>query len=299
MAAGFHLEVFDFAAAETLSEEARDLARSCDFLPSIGQTGIDLLFNFARRGDLGRVETLMPDVEAVLAQEGGWHEWLWRLRFAEARAEIALARGAWEETVQWAEKAIGRGRAMGRVKYEAAGLSCRAQALQALGRTREAISDLRRAVALARPVGDPAMLLRAAAPLLAIAPDTALAAEARRAVDLSLAVLPDGHLRHRFEAAEPVRLVLRLTAVNAAGIRDVARHDPGTDSSPRYPDGLSAREVEVLRLLAAGQSNRAIGAALVISLNTVERHINHIFAKTGAANRVEAARYAGRHGLAN
>jgi len=66
---------------------------------------------------------------------------------------------------------------------------------------------------------------------------------------------------------------------------------------PMNPDSLSEREVEVLRLLAEGKSNREIGAALVISLNTVERHINHIFQKTGVANRVAAARYADRHGL--
>ena len=52
--------------------------------------------------------------------------------------------------------------------------------------------------------------------------------------------------------------------------------------------------MEVLRLLAAGKSNREIADALVISYNTVERHINHIFQKTGAANRVEAATYAHR-----
>ncbi|HLZ71052.1 MAG TPA: AAA family ATPase [Dehalococcoidia bacterium] len=64
-----------------------------------------------------------------------------------------------------------------------------------------------------------------------------------------------------------------------------------------YPNGLSAREVEVLRLAAAGKSNREVAEALVISVNTVLRHVNHIFAKTGAQNRVEAAAYALRRGL--
>jgi DNA-binding NarL/FixJ family response regulator len=54
----------------------------------------------------------------------------------------------------------------------------------------------------------------------------------------------------------------------------------------------------VLRLLAAGTSNPAIAAALVLSINTVERHVTHILQKTGAANRTEAAAYATRHGLA-
>ena len=67
---------------------------------------------------------------------------------------------------------------------------------------------------------------------------------------------------------------------------------------PRYPDGLTAREVEVLQLLAAGKSNREIAGELVISLNTVERHVNHIYTKAGLANRAEAASYAHRQGLA-
>jgi ATP/maltotriose-dependent transcriptional regulator MalT len=67
--------------------------------------------------------------------------------------------------------------------------------------------------------------------------------------------------------------------------------------APAYPDGLTRREVEVLRLIAAGRSNPDIAAELVISLNTVTRHVSNIFSKTGAANRAEAATYAYRHGL--
>jgi DNA-binding NarL/FixJ family response regulator len=59
-----------------------------------------------------------------------------------------------------------------------------------------------------------------------------------------------------------------------------------------YPDGLSEREVEVLRLVAAGRSNQQIADQLVISLNTVARHVSNIFTKTGAANRTEASAYA-------
>jgi DNA-binding CsgD family transcriptional regulator len=69
-----------------------------------------------------------------------------------------------------------------------------------------------------------------------------------------------------------------------------------TDASA-YPNGLTRREVEVLCLIAAGRSNPDIAAELVISLNTVARHVSNIFSKTGAANRAEAATYAYRHGL--
>ena len=72
---------------------------------------------------------------------------------------------------------------------------------------------------------------------------------------------------------------------------------PSTPIGPLYPAGLSEREVEVLRLIAAGASNRDIAETLVISLNTVARHVNHILAKTNTANRAEAAIYAVHHGL--
>ena len=67
--------------------------------------------------------------------------------------------------------------------------------------------------------------------------------------------------------------------------------------APAYPDGLTRREVEVLRLIAAGRSNQDIADELVISLNTVFRHVSNIFSKTGASNRTEAATYAHQHNL--
>jgi DNA-binding CsgD family transcriptional regulator len=74
---------------------------------------------------------------------------------------------------------------------------------------------------------------------------------------------------------------------------------PGApEGSDEEDTGLSARELEVLRLIAAGRSNAQIAEALVISPNTVGRHVSNIFDKIGAANRAEAAAYALRHGLA-
>jgi len=66
---------------------------------------------------------------------------------------------------------------------------------------------------------------------------------------------------------------------------------------PAYPDGLSEREVEVLRLIAQGKSNQQIAGELIISLNTVLHHVTNILGKTGAANRTEAVAYAHRNGL--
>jgi len=69
-------------------------------------------------------------------------------------------------------------------------------------------------------------------------------------------------------------------------------------TSPRtVPDDLTTREIEVLKLIAAGLSNSEIAAALVVSGATVKTHVNHIFQKTGARDRAQAVRYAYQHGL--
>jgi DNA-binding CsgD family transcriptional regulator/tetratricopeptide (TPR) repeat protein len=81
-------------------------------------------------------------------------------------------------------------------------------------------------------------------------------------------------------------------------VSDSGTPAPHHTAPPAAPGGLSPREIEVLRLLAGGKSNREIAAALVISLNTVARHVSNIFDKVDAANRTEAAAYALRHGIA-
>jgi DNA-binding NarL/FixJ family response regulator len=63
------------------------------------------------------------------------------------------------------------------------------------------------------------------------------------------------------------------------------------------PDGLTAREAEVLKLLAAGLSNGEIARELFISEHTVKTHINHVFTKTRSRDRAQAIRYAHEHEL--
>jgi HD-GYP domain-containing protein (c-di-GMP phosphodiesterase class II) len=84
--------------------------------------------------------------------------------------------------------------------------------------------------------------------------------------------------------AEAVEAVL-----SAAGHR-VPRRREG-------PAGLTAREVEVLRLLARGLSNKEIASRLVISPKTVSNHVEHIYAKVGASSRAAAGLFAMQHGL--
>ena len=71
----------------------------------------------------------------------------------------------------------------------------------------------------------------------------------------------------------------------------------GSAAPTGLPDGLSAREAQILRLVARGLSNREIGAELQISEHTAANHMRSILRKTDCANRTEAASYAHRHGL--
>jgi NarL family two-component system response regulator LiaR len=97
--------------------------------------------------------------------------------------------------------------------------------------------------------------------------------------------------------------------MNAVGDRDAAiaaiehflASVPATSggeerASGQVPDHLSQRELEILRLVASGRSNQQIADELVISLNTVRRHVSNVFDKTGVANRTEASVYAREHG---
>jgi ATP/maltotriose-dependent transcriptional regulator MalT len=90
-------------------------------------------------------------------------------------------------------------------------------------------------------------------------------------------------------------LGMRPLMERAFTLREGAELQP--PRAPAYPDGLSQREVEVLRLLARGLSNPQIAQELVISRKTAARHVSNIFAKTGVANRTEAGAYAARVGL--
>jgi DNA-binding NarL/FixJ family response regulator len=87
-----------------------------------------------------------------------------------------------------------------------------------------------------------------------------------------------------------------VTAMLLTGATSAQRATPA--SPVELPDGLSAREAEVLKLLAAGLSNSEIARELFISEHTVKTHINHVFTKTRSRDRAQAIRYAHEHDLA-
>ena len=100
------------------------------------------------------------------------------------------------------------------------------------------------------------------------------------------------------EAAEGLRAEVKAGRLDRDAVDAVlagAGHRVGRRRAG--PAGLTAREIEVLRLLARGRSNKEIAAQLVISPKTARNHIEHIYTKTGATSRVTASLFAMQHGL--
>jgi DNA-binding CsgD family transcriptional regulator len=80
-----------------------------------------------------------------------------------------------------------------------------------------------------------------------------------------------------------------------SGLDELQTLSPGVASNRR---GLTDREIEVLRLIADGRSNKEIAVQLCLSIRTVERHINNLYRKIDAQNKAEATAFAIRHDLA-
>jgi DNA-binding CsgD family transcriptional regulator/tetratricopeptide (TPR) repeat protein len=95
--------------------------------------------------------------------------------------------------------------------------------------------------------------------------------------------------------AERIGMPVLVARAQVLGARSAPPMTPAQTATP--PDDLSWREVDVLRLVASGMSNREIGQELSISGHTVANHVRSILRKTGATNRTEAAGYAHRHAL--
>lgn len=125
-----------------------------------------------------------------------------------------------------------------------------------------------------------------------LAPLEAARELAARIPGAHFAALPgDDHIAE-FGDAGTVVLAIR-DFVGAPGGRRA--HAPGTPRDVAEPLGLSAREAEVLRLIATGLTNREMAERLSISIHTVERHTTNVYAKLGLRGRAEATAYALRH----
>ena len=89
----------------------------------------------------------------------------------------------------------------------------------------------------------------------------------------------------------------RTTYARLGAVPDLARLDSLARGARRETHGLTKRELEVLRLVAAGQTNKAIAARLVVSERTVDRHVSNILAKLRVSSRAAATASAYEHGL--
>tara|TARA_B100000315_G_C14509573_1_gene556294 strand:+ start:367 stop:1359 length:993 start_codon:yes stop_codon:yes gene_type:complete len=119
------------------------------------------------------------------------------------------------------------------------------------------------------------------------------------------ALIPDARFvpleskNHLLLRSEPAWQMVLSEVRRFLGVEEETLQIPAAQATAiTYPDGLTQREVEVLRLASLGKTNQEIAEDLFISLRTVANHVTSILNKTGAANRTEAAVYATRHGLA-
>ena len=156
----------------------------------------------------------------------------------------------------------------------------RALALAACGDRASALSALTEVLALARRHGYVRVLADEGAPMRAL---LAQLSAAQRDQQAAACGIDPGYLAALLRACGPAGAVPRRIRAAAA--------------PPGLAEPLTDRELEVLRLLAAGRSNQRIARDLVVALDTVKKHVTHILGKLGAANRTEAAARARQLGL--
>jgi ATP/maltotriose-dependent transcriptional regulator MalT len=248
----------DFTGAEEAFKRAHELGRD-------PQPGLALL-----RLAQGRVDLAAASMRAAVAVTTDRLE---RARLCIAQVEVALATG----DLTTAQAAVSELEHTA-VTYSSPGLhaaatGARGSLLLAQGQASEALVQLRDACRRWQAIE---------APYEAAKIRLLLADAYHNLADDDAAVL-------ELDAAEVT--FLRLGASWDAG--GVANRRAG--STP--PAGLTAREIEVLRLVAAGRSNREISAELFLSERTVHRHVSNIFSKLNVSSRVAAAAFAFERGL--
>jgi LuxR family transcriptional regulator, maltose regulon positive regulatory protein len=198
-------------------------------------------------------------------------------------ARVLLATRAPERALGLLERLHARAAAQGRT-----GSVIEIRALQALARSAAgdqpgALAALAEALTLAAPEGYLRVFVDEGAPMAALLRQ--LLAGRRQERPAAVDAVPRDYLVRLVDAFEqaglPVRLPVRSGGVVVAGL----------------VEPLSPRELEVLRLLAAGAPNRAIAKQLVVTLDTVKRHVSNLFTKLEVANRTEAVARARELGL--
>lgn len=252
----------DLAGAEQAFTRASDLGRE-------PQPGLALL-----RLAQGSVKAAAAAMRRALAQEGNR---LARARLLSAQVEIAVADRDLDGARQAAEE-------LGTIAHDYGSETLQAAAALAQGRVE--LADGQAAAAL--------WSLRRAWELWQAADCPFEAAEARRVLGLACREVGD------LEGGE-LALSSSLSAFERLGARGESARTAALlnrrgNGQPQVA-GLTEREVEVLRLVAAGKSNRKIAEELYLSVKTVARHLSNIFYKIGVSSRTAATAFAYEHGL--
>ncbi|MGC4093715.1 MAG: LuxR C-terminal-related transcriptional regulator [Polyangiaceae bacterium] len=224
----------------------------------------------------GRIDAAQSALRRALAAAP---DRLDRARLAPAAIEVFVAAGALDDA-RFVERELTS--VAGDVGTEALGAMA-AHASGALelaqGNPRGAVEPLRRAFLAWQRLG---------APYVAARVRFALARACHELGDCDGAQLELAAARRTFE---------RLGAVTDLAALDAARAPKPLSQPPTDDHGLSPRELEVLRLVASGKTNKAIARGLHLSEKTVDRHVSNIFAKLGVATRAAATAFAYEHGL--
>jgi ATP/maltotriose-dependent transcriptional regulator MalT len=210
------------------------------------------------------------------------------------RAQLALARDDPNQALRLAHEAEDLAAEKGMRKNIAKSSMLTGEALIALARPQEAVDVLSRAVSLADELRHGSLrwqsrILLARAQILArrYREATVTAGVARSHAETVASNLVDERQRQTFAEWS---LVKELSALAGSVERPV--------DETSYPAGLTAREVEVLRLVARGETNKDIALSLHISVKTVNAHLNSIFTKVDCRTRAAATAFAFTHGLA-
>ncbi len=210
--------------------------------------------------------------DAIADTEDPYHQ----VALLPAYVEIAIAAKHSTEAHDAAESLAQIATATGADVHAAWAMRARGQVALADRRISQAVRNLRDAASLWRDLSVPYEL-------------------ARTRVDLGLALEARGDSEAAGAELEAARSVFdRLGAAPDIRAVDDHVHPPKTD----WPGGLTDREVEVLRMLTSGATNRAIAADLIVSERTIDRHVSNIFTKLGVSSRSAATAFAIRNGLA-
>ncbi|WP_199904878.1 helix-turn-helix transcriptional regulator [Nocardioides sediminis] len=218
----------------------------------------------------GRDAAALAAVDRLLADPGGPVQ---RCRLLPGAVEVLLAAGQVERARSLAGELASLAAAIGTPPLAAAAAQAMGAVELAGGDAAGALPYLRRAHQLWAQVSSPYD-----------------AAVARLLTGQCLLSLGDASSAEREVAA--ARATFRRLGAAPMSDRASSLLAPGA-----LPGGLTAREVEVLRLVAAGRSNAQIAAELVLSEKTVARHLSNIFGKLDVGSRTAAAAYAFEHGL--